>query len=277
MWHHNAKNQSALLQKEPDLKIPKQSHIFDLNNHTIEWVIYLNGHSEYKKNIATISLQQFPLFLDFCNSRINTALLVYSSCYAAGHNATSIYRELTSAEGASVYSFPIVTQAITDAPVRSRIVTYKNGQLQFPYNFNAFISTFINQKETQDLGLQAPSAAPAETTIYPEISASLTATSPEMSASPTATSPEMSASPTATSPEMSASPTATSPEMSASPTATYPALSVSPYEKSLVYIMPYIKAYLNQSPQHFRQRGICHKYVILTLLPGFLLSKVCHQ
>lgn len=82
------------------------------------WSIYLGGHGLIKNSIAGLLLSDFRKFLDFLQHKIDVKLLVYSSCYAAGLNTELIYKDATSALQ-KAYSFPIVTQALTDAPTTS--------------------------------------------------------------------------------------------------------------------------------------------------------------
>lgn len=84
------------------------------------WVIFLNGHGGFNRTIATLSFNQFEQLLNFLNSKINTKLFVYESCYAAGKNAQEIYKESMRGVGAT-YPFPIVTLALTDDVTYSTI------------------------------------------------------------------------------------------------------------------------------------------------------------
>lgn len=79
------------------------------------WAFYLDGHGNLGESIANISLEGFKCLLDFLEAKISTKLLIYSSCYAAGTNAEIIYTDQKS--NRKIYSFTIVTEALTDAEV----------------------------------------------------------------------------------------------------------------------------------------------------------------
>lgn len=83
------------------------------------WSLYMTGHGESAQRIVGISLDDFKHVLDFLNTKINTRLLFYVSCYAAGTNNEKIYRAAKDPIE-KTYGFPIITQALTDAPVTSR-------------------------------------------------------------------------------------------------------------------------------------------------------------
>jgi hypothetical protein len=82
----------------------------------VKRILFLEGHGQYNKSIATIPLVEFSLFLDFLE-KIGVIFFVYSSCYAAGFNAQQVYGELTASAKTRTYSFTIVTQALTDAAI----------------------------------------------------------------------------------------------------------------------------------------------------------------
>ena len=125
------------------LRALKNDRIFDRQNQNIKWVIYLNGHGVYGQTIASIHILDFDYILNFFNKKINTNLFIYNSCYAAGSNAAVIYGELTKTENVKEYSFPIIAEAVTDAPTFLYAPQYKNQQILLSCNFNAFIEQFI--------------------------------------------------------------------------------------------------------------------------------------
>lgn len=79
------------------------------------WGMYVVGHGSAENTIADLKLTQFQDLLNFMEIMIRTRIFVYNSCYAAGVNTELIY---TNAEKGitKTYSFPIITQALTDAP-----------------------------------------------------------------------------------------------------------------------------------------------------------------
>jgi len=94
----------------------------DQNTHNIPlplWSIYMSGHGMAKYTIILgLSIPDFKKVLDFFNTKINTRLLVYTSCYAAGQNIKEIYNDITSPIQ-KTYSFAIIIQGITDTSVHS--------------------------------------------------------------------------------------------------------------------------------------------------------------
>ncbi len=78
-------------------------------------VILMQGHGEIGEEICGLSLTDFKAYLDFL-ALCNIKLFVYQSCYAAGLNHNKIYKEARSGVQ-KIYNYPIVTMAITDAPI----------------------------------------------------------------------------------------------------------------------------------------------------------------
>ncbi len=79
------------------------------------WSIYLTGHGSAENTIADLKLSQFQDFLNFMEVMIRTRIFVYNSCYAAGVNTELVYTQAEKGV-AKTYSFPIITQALIDAP-----------------------------------------------------------------------------------------------------------------------------------------------------------------
>lgn len=79
------------------------------------WALFITGHGLIRYAVAHLSIEQFKKFLLFLDEKINTRLLYYSTCYAAGSTAELLYKDAENAVGKS-YPFPIITQALTDAP-----------------------------------------------------------------------------------------------------------------------------------------------------------------
>lgn len=108
----------------------------------LSWSVYIAGHGTMGEVVAGLSLAQFKEFLDFLEQRIRTRLLYYWSCYAAGSTAQAIYAD-TQSGVEKTYAFPIITQAITDAPVMGMLmrVTSQNGipQIMYPERYDTFI------------------------------------------------------------------------------------------------------------------------------------------
>lgn len=103
-----------------------KSHIFVTHNEYAhdkifkvpQWVIYIGGHGGMKTSVVDLSLEQFKTLLSFLEYKIQTYLLYYSSCYAAGINSELLYKD-TRSKIDKTYSFAIITQALTDASIFS--------------------------------------------------------------------------------------------------------------------------------------------------------------
>lgn len=103
------------------------------------WSIFMQGHGVYNQSIVGIQLYKFVDLLNFFAQKIDTRLLVYSSCYAAGANSKAIYDELNSVAKKQL-PYTIITQAITDAPtiaITPKVHLLDSGELQLtPTNLN---------------------------------------------------------------------------------------------------------------------------------------------
>lgn len=106
------------------------------------WSIFLMGHGYLKKRIVGLTLADFQKVLWFFENKINMRLLAYLSCYAAGMNTEIIYRDAKSGIQ-KVYSFPIITRALTDAPIEA------TSDLE-DYKFSEFIQ-LTEQTTTEPL------------------------------------------------------------------------------------------------------------------------------
>lgn len=84
------------------------------------WLIYASGHGQtpseqnnQQGRSIGLTLDMFKEFLDFINSKINTSIFVYISCYAVGTNMQLVYQD--ERKLAKTYSFIIITQGVTDS------------------------------------------------------------------------------------------------------------------------------------------------------------------
>ncbi len=91
------------------------------------WSVYLTGHGSAEGTIADLTLPQFQGFLSFLDIMIATRILVYNSCYAAGLNTQLLYADAESGV-TKTYSFPIITQALVDAPTSVPLPTIMSKQ-----------------------------------------------------------------------------------------------------------------------------------------------------
>jgi len=91
-----------------------RNNYFDLKNKKIpSWSIYLTGHGNIRSLVADLALIDFKEFLSFLETKINTKLLYYATCYGAGTNNQLIYKDAEEAIE-KTYSYTIITEALTD-------------------------------------------------------------------------------------------------------------------------------------------------------------------
>lgn len=130
------------------LRSDYENHKKKWSSYLPMWSLFMQGHGG-SDQIVGIKLDSFALVLDFLDTRINTRLLVYSSCYAAGINAKRIYYYSESAIQ-KTYSFPIITGALTDATTISVVSDTKPKALvqelmkpvSDPLNYEKIVSYF---------------------------------------------------------------------------------------------------------------------------------------
>ncbi len=122
-----------------------------------KWSFYMFGHGLKGESIVGLKLDEFKKVLDFFENNLNTQVLAYSSCYGAGTNSEIIYNDTISTVQ-KIFSFPIITQALTDATVASGAPDLKFDEKNNPYlrvitNLKAFfeqISQAYEIKQFQD-------------------------------------------------------------------------------------------------------------------------------
>jgi len=121
-----------------------------------EWFIYIGGHGGWIHSVAHLSLDDFKTLLHFLDSKINTKLLVVSSCYAEGINAHKIYGEIKLGTQ-KYYSFPIIIQALNDIAVkadrpevdmRDMRVLYQDKKIKIKHHID-FVSFFKKAKKLE--------------------------------------------------------------------------------------------------------------------------------
>jgi len=124
------------------------------------WAIYITGHGN-EGSIVGLTIPEFKDLLYFLDTKINTKLFIYSSCYAAATNSKLAYGDLKQAGSGRPYSFAIATEALTEAPVslippklaigplRADNIDMQNRWLKInsPLNFKAFVDN-VSQPST---------------------------------------------------------------------------------------------------------------------------------
>ncbi|MDR3646351.1 MAG: hypothetical protein P4L22_02295 [Candidatus Babeliales bacterium] len=116
-----------------------------------QWVIYITGHGMIGESIVDVSITNFKKFLEFLDTKINTKLFVYTSCYAAGLNTELIYKDSKSPLQKK-YSFAIVTEALTDAPTSGRgfNLDLTNDKSNISYSGKIDFSEFLNKATSSE-------------------------------------------------------------------------------------------------------------------------------
>ncbi len=93
-----------------------------VSSTSTSWTLYLVGHGTFsliprEELIADLTLEEFQKFLDFCQNKIITEQLLYSSCYAGGTNLEKAFSSAKKGvEETKIYKFPIVVMGVTEAP-----------------------------------------------------------------------------------------------------------------------------------------------------------------
>lgn len=149
----------------------KTSSIFCTNSEYYEneffnyplWSIYMSGHGELRSLIVGLNLEDFKLLLDFLENKINCRLLMYTSCYAAGLNNETIFKDAQSAIE-KTYSFPIITQVLTESPaaaieLRVELAGRGNLKLETFKNFKDFLKE-VTKSEVTDYEKVVTSISP---------------------------------------------------------------------------------------------------------------------
>lgn len=88
------------------------------NSNIPSWSLYLTGHGKIHKTIANLLITDFNKVLLFLGIKIHTALLYYSSCYAAGINSVLLHKDVVNSVE-QTYTFTIITGAIAESVVHS--------------------------------------------------------------------------------------------------------------------------------------------------------------
>jgi len=86
-----------------------------------EWALCINGHGASGTFIAGLSIDDFKKWLSFCE-KINTKLLIYSSCFASGVTARILYDEVNRL--GTTYPFVIISLGLAGTAVE---VPYEVG------------------------------------------------------------------------------------------------------------------------------------------------------
>lgn len=100
------------------------------NGQLPNWLLVLFGHGLMSEMIGGLPIPIFQYWLHFLEYKINTKLLYYISCFGAGINSKIAYADMERGVD-KTYSFAIITQALTDASIRSVVVdpVLRDGKL----------------------------------------------------------------------------------------------------------------------------------------------------
>jgi hypothetical protein len=108
------------------------------------WSIFMNGHGELRLSIVGITLKDFDQFLSILKIRfINTRLLLYRSCYAAGINAEKIYKSEASLMQ-KIYPFTIIALGLNDTATSGNKTCIQSRDNKLEFYTEAKYSNFIN-------------------------------------------------------------------------------------------------------------------------------------
>ena len=117
------------------------------------WALYIDGHGLINHSITDLSFDQFKSLLAFLETKINTKVFVYNSCYAAATNSLLIYKDTERAID-KTYPFTIITMALTDAPTYTvfKLEIEVNGDIlqpRFNHSFTEFLSRITSSEITK--------------------------------------------------------------------------------------------------------------------------------
>jgi hypothetical protein len=94
------------------------------DKHIPSWTMYVSGHGSMGTAIVYLPVSQFKNFLNFLEYEIQTTLLYYWSCYAAGITSKELYKEVKNGIDRT-YPFAVITQAITDAAIFGVLMNFR--------------------------------------------------------------------------------------------------------------------------------------------------------
>ena len=127
----------------PSLKdiILTRKDYHDLNAVGPNWAFFIDGHGYTDAVITGLSVEDFKHLLEFLE-HVPTAFFMYVSCYAGGKNIELLYKDAMAGID-KTYDFPIVTDALTDAPTYGthyKIILEQNKLTAKPsFDFNCFV------------------------------------------------------------------------------------------------------------------------------------------
>lgn len=103
----------------------------------LEWTFYILGHGAVNYSVAGIPIFAFPSMLNFFAERLNTKLIVYTTCFGGGTNIETVFNDFKTASGptARVYPFAIVINGLGDFLVFEKVNASYNTF--FKRSFNA--------------------------------------------------------------------------------------------------------------------------------------------
>lgn len=107
------------------------------------WAFYMMGHGAKDRTIAGLTRDRFKQVLEYFTYKINSRLLMITSCYASGANINTLFTDMKSSVQRT-YPFAIITQAITDAPVMNIIPRIENGRITTFEDFAQFYKTITD-------------------------------------------------------------------------------------------------------------------------------------
>ncbi len=155
IWNNGTSGLFITRKELSALKIPREA--------MPQWALYMNGHGTIKEEIVSLQPQQFSQWLNFLETQIETKLLYYWSCYAAGTNSQLLFHDEQRGIDRT-FSYAIVSGAAPEAVLYAHAdldfalekfsrtdidFTHKSLALKIHLNFNNFVQT-ITTADTID-------------------------------------------------------------------------------------------------------------------------------
>jgi hypothetical protein len=113
LWNQERENKTKT--DSSDIFVSRAEYLNAKRAAVPRWALYMEGHGMLGLGQAGLRLNDFVKMLDFYNRRINTALLVYLTCYAIGTNVKLIHNDVRRPEIGKSYSYVIATEGLADA------------------------------------------------------------------------------------------------------------------------------------------------------------------
>lgn len=119
------------------------------------WTIYLQGHGEPSTEIAGLGIAAFRDFIRLLEHGLTVNALVITTCYSGGKNINEVFGKDASSFLHATYNYPIVYQALTDAPTATlferQIDKNKEPFLITGHRFRDFYDEAVAAQQPKDI------------------------------------------------------------------------------------------------------------------------------